>query len=752
MKKREWLWILFLLALGLIFWRPLLQPGMAPFLRDLSSEIIPKRGFWAASGGFALWDRLSYLGMPFAANPQSEAFYPANIIFLLLRPERAAVFYIVIHHLFFLATLYPALRRLGFSSGASLVATMGFGFGGYLISLTLLVVLLSTFVWFPLVLILLTSAMEKRWLRASLWLGLVVAVQILAGEVEIAGQSWMLALCAAAFSPNARNWRKDLPRLLGAMLIGLAIGLVLTLPQTLLSFEMIPLSNRAHGESVADALIWSLKPYALKSFLVPNYLLPLYPNRTVVHWGLGFFSGYGYLLSFYLGCALLGLSLFAFARPQKRQLWVWLAIAAFGVLLAMGEDIPVYKFFHQHLPGFKLFRIPQKFILFTAFSVSMLAGLGFEELRRLKLSRPKLSALLLLCGAVAILMLIAYPLKLSELGNQYEQVEHYLLLRSIFRVCGLFLVMLGLMFLLGNRSQGLEAALLSLAIFSDLYLAHHRLNERVALDFFKPNPYIRGLEVSEKDRVVPVRILSVIPDVHEMILQRVMDPIAFYTGIRNIMEPFWAMYYGFNDVRAVASFYLSDFMPFSSMIFRGGVNWERMALARASVEYFYKRDAGFEKIYGVFPRAAVFYQVRSVSGLEEMELLWSDPNFPASIVLAVEGQSGMARSGSGLLRSDPARIEEYANQKVVIAAEAKQDGWLLLLDSYYPGWTATVDGKPAPIYRADGFFRAVPVPAGRHLVTFRYFPGFFWKSAIFSGFCLLLLAAFLIIPGRKLPR
>ena len=418
---------------------------------------------------------------------------------------------------------------------------------------------------------------------------------------------------------------------------------------------------------------------------MPNYLLPVNVNRPVVHWGLGYLSGYGYLLSFYLGCALLALALFAFARPQKYQLWVWLAIAALGIALAMGENIPAYKFLHHYLPGFKLFRIPQKFVLYTAFGVAMLAGLGYDELRRLKLAQPKLSVLLLLGGAVAILTLIAYPLKISELGNQYYQVERYLLLRSIFRVCGLSLIMLALIFLLSSRNQALEAVLLSLVLFADLYMAHHRLNERVGLDFYKPNAFVRAQQASEKGRVVPTRILTLIPSVNDMLLQRDMDPLVFYTGIRNIMEPFWGLYYGFNDVRAVASFYSSDFIPFRAMTLRGDLNWEKMVLGRAGVEYLYKRDSGFEKINRVSPRAAVFYQARSVSGLENLELLWSDPNFPAGFMIAVEGRPGEVKSGSGLLNADPARIEKYSNQEVVISAEAKKDGWLLLLEYLLPG-------------------------------------------------------------------
>ncbi len=47
-------------------------------------------------------------------------------------------------------------------------------------------------------------------------------------------------------------------------------------------------------------------------------------------------------------------------------------------------------------------------------------------------------------------------------------------------------------------------------------------------------------------------------------------------------------------------------------------------------------------------------------------------------------------------------------------------GLLMLSEVYYPAWKAYVDGEPAPLYRADHLFRAVPVPAGEHTVELRY--------------------------------
>jgi uncharacterized membrane protein YfhO len=47
---------------------------------------------------------------------------------------------------------------------------------------------------------------------------------------------------------------------------------------------------------------------------------------------------------------------------------------------------------------------------------------------------------------------------------------------------------------------------------------------------------------------------------------------------------------------------------------------------------------------------------------------------------------------------------------------------VILADSYFPGWRATVDGERAQIYEAYGALRGVVVGKGRHRIEMRYIP------------------------------
>jgi hypothetical protein len=71
---------------------------------------------------------------------------------------------------------------------------------------------------------------------------------------------------------------------------------------------------------------------------------------------------------------------------------------------------------------------------------------------------------------------------------------------------------------------------------------------------------------------------------------------------------------------------------------------------------------------------------------------------------------------------DAVVIRHYGEQDVSIDVNATGRRLLVLLDTYYPGWIATVDHAVVPIHRVDYAFRGVIIPAGHHLVEFHYRP------------------------------
>jgi hypothetical protein len=88
-------------------------------------------------------------------------------------------------------------------------------------------------------------------------------------------------------------------------------------------------------------------------------------------------------------------------------------------------------------------------------------------------------------------------------------------------------------------------------------------------------------------------------------------------------------------------------------------------------------------------------------------------------------------------------VREYAPNHIHVDVEGATPGYLVLTDPWYPGWEASIDGTPTPLYRANYLFRAVQLPAGRHEVVFSFAPASYFLGRRISLAALALTAAVL---------
>ena len=106
--------------------------------------------------------------------------------------------------------------------------------------------------------------------------------------------------------------------------------------------------------------------------------------------------------------------------------------------------------------------------------------------------------------------------------------------------------------------------------------------------------------------------------------------------------------------------------------------------------------------------------------------------------------------GGEQLTDEQVQIVEYKPQRVVVSVRASEPGYLLLSDSWYPGWIARVDGVETPIQRGDYIFRAVQVSAGTHKIEFEYQPTSLYIGGLISVLAALILFSIVVI-GLKMP-
>lgn len=118
----------------------------------------------------------------------------------------------------------------------------------------------------------------------------------------------------------------------------------------------------------------------------------------------------------------------------------------------------------------------------------------------------------------------------------------------------------------------------------------------------------------------------------------------------------------------------------------------------------------------------------------------ADPAFdPAAVVLLSTNAPGAAPPQAKRPVASVATPSGFA--KVIINVPLRVEveatvgplgGYLVLADTFFPGWHAQVNGTKAPIYRANHVMRAVPIGPGTHRVTFTYWPTPFWVGLALS--------------------
>jgi hypothetical protein len=132
------------------------------------------------------------------------------------------------------------------------------------------------------------------------------------------------------------------------------------------------------------------------------------------------------------------------------------------------------------------------------------------------------------------------------------------------------------------------------------------------------------------------------------------------------------------------------------------------------------------------PDAFVVGEVRQVAkaGVDD-RLNGARPFAPARTALVEEpcaACAGADRPGSAGRVTATAWGRQSMDADVVV----NRPGLLVISQAWFPGWTATVDGRRAPVLRADGLVLGVPVGPGRHHVRFRYHPPGLGAGALLS--------------------
>jgi hypothetical protein len=159
----------------------------------------------------------------------------------------------------------------------------------------------------------------------------------------------------------------------------------------------------------------------------------------------------------------------------------------------------------------------------------------------------------------------------------------------------------------------------------------------------------------------------------------------------------------------------------------------------------YRNPRAFERAYFV-PQAVV------VANFEEAQtaVLHHANELDQIVVLEAMGHPLPPDLGSTGQVEAQVIITHYGLNRVEVRVINERAGFLVLSDTYYPGWRATVNRQATPLYQANSLVRAIYLPAGEHNVVFSFWPPDFIFGAIISSLTLLVsLVALLVMSQRQ---
>lgn len=119
------------------------------------------------------------------------------------------------------------------------------------------------------------------------------------------------------------------------------------------------------------------------------------------------------------------------------------------------------------------------------------------------------------------------------------------------------------------------------------------------------------------------------------------------------------------------------------------------------------------------------------------------------IVSGIRPDKDKGNAAWGKIAGSAEIIPAPSEEEIRISVHSGGAGFLVLADTYFPGWSAYVNGREETIYRVEGWMRGVAIPAGDSEVHFRYRPPSFLWGTVTSGAALLALVSFSLWGGRR---
>lgn len=752
MKRNEWALVAVIItAIGLLFFHQTIFYGKVPFPGDIIvSDFQPWRstsylGYGAGGipnkaqypdtirqmypwktlaveslkrGTLPLWNPYNFSGSPLLANFQSAALYPFGLLYLVLPQIDAWTILIILQPLLAVVFTYFYSKTIGMDMLAGWLTALSYGFSGFMAVWLEYNTIGHVVLWLPLMLL---SIEHLKGRPSKIWLAILTLSHtsaLLAGHPQVYAYTLVFSLLYTLFRADSRMWMY----IFGFSALGIGIGGLQILP----GIELIINAARSphdSGQVFAKILI---RPWQLLSLPFPN----IFGNpATRTYWPTDTFIGKVTTI----GLVPLFFSLSAFRR--KDRITTWYIFATVITLLLITSNPITYFLYRIPIPLFTS-SSPTLMSFLFAFTLSVTCGLGLNFWLTDTHSTKKL--LIRSLQVIGLFGLLALGTKLPitpELSLHAPVALRALMYGTLVSIVVIILFWIAIQF---PKYRIHAITLLLLVHIFDLFIFFKRFNPFVPKALvFPQHTTIDRIKDKNLDRYWgygTANIAANFASQYHIYSPEGYDPLypkwygEFLYAYRNgtLMEIFD------DSTRSDAAI--------SSRFGDGGLSdmKKQKILSALSVRYILDRveNAGSEQTYPpdrikrleVYDDWAIYENTQALPRVYMAEniVAYSSPSDFSNTFFStqVSSTSAFLPSDSNVISSHGgnARIQLYTPERVQIVTESTASGLLIVTDTFYPGWTATIDDRPAEIIKTNWTMRGVRVPEGTHTVTMIYTP------------------------------
>ena len=477
------------------------------------------------------------------------------------------------------------------------------------------------------------------------------------------------------------------------------------------------------------------------------------------------------LMLFILGC-------FIVKGPMK---WALLGATIFSILLSWGKNfMGLTDFFIDYIPMYNKFRAVSSILVIAEFTIPLLAILTLKEiLTKPELLKEKLKYIYIsfgLTGGLALLFAIAPRLffptyipgnemaalqnalpadQLSPIIANLEEMRVHLFTSDAWR--SFFIVTIGTLLLLAYNAKKLKAtwtvAAIALLCLGDMWSVNKRyLYDEQFIPKSEQTATFRKTQTDElilQDPSLDYRVLNFagntfeenntsywhksVGGYHAAKLRRYQEMIDHH-----IAKEMQAAYQevatagGQMDSVNAAKFPVLNMLNAKYFIFPAGQQGQTVPIENP---YTFGNAWFIDKIQYVNNANE---EIDAIGQVDLQQTAIVDSKFKEALKGVNEGYKDSLST---------IRLTSYEPNQLVYETSSPQDGIVVFSEIYYPGWTATIDGKPADIVRADYILRAMNVPAGKHTIEMRFDPQslHITEGIAYGAMALLLIGVIILI-------